>query len=363
MNPAIRRLLYALLPLLALVSTGTVGYVLLGHGRWSMSDALYMTVITLSTVGFAELNDMAKVPGARGLTVALIVGGVGTLAYVQGNVTALLVEGVIGQAFRRNRMRKAIDALNGHIVVAGTGSTGRHAVEELLATRTPFVVIDRDQAHLQRISDELAEGKLLYVHGDATEDHVLLAAGVQRARGVVAALTHDKDNLFVTLSARSLNAGARIVAKVTEVDAGPKMIKAGATSVVNPTMIGGRRMASECIRPEVNEFLDQMLRDKDKNLRLEEVAVPAGSSLVGAALKDTPIRRETRVLVVAVRDASRVFTYNPDPDFALLEGSILIVMGETDSIVKLRQLVVDSVARPTIEPAQGPGGRSLRPPT
>src|SRR5580704_10738318 len=287
MNPAIRRLFYAFLSLLILVSGGTVGFAALGHGRWSLGDSAYMTVITLSTVGFAELNDMGKVPGARGLTVALIVGGVGTLAYVQGNVTALLVEGVIGQAFRRNRMRKAIDALNGHIVVAGTGSTGRHAVEELLATRTPFVVIDRDHAHLERISEEMADGKLLFVHGDATEDHVLLAAGVQRARGVVAALTHDKDNLFVTLSARSLNAGARIVAKVTE---------AGASSVVNPTMIGGRRMASECIRPEVNEFLDQMLRDKDKNLRLEEVSIPLGSTLAATALKDTAIRRETRVL-------------------------------------------------------------------
>jgi voltage-gated potassium channel len=362
MNPTVRRLLYALAALLVLLSTGTIGYKLLGHGRWSIADCVYMTVITLSTVGFAELNDMAKVPGARALTVGLIVGGVGTLAYVQGNVTALLVEGVIGQAFRRNRMRKAIEALNGHIVVAGTGSTGRHAVEELVATRTPFVVIDLDQGHLERLSEEVAEGKLLYVHGDATEDHVLLAAGVQRARGVVAALTHDKDNLFVTLSARSLNAAARIVAKVTEVDAGPKMIKAGASSVVNPTMIGGRRMASECIRPEVNEFLDQMLRDKDKNLRLEEVAIPAGSSLVGAALKDTPIRRETRVLVVAVRDPNRVFTYNPDPDFALTEGAILIVMGETDSVVKLRQLVAESIVRPTLEPAQGPPGRSLRPP-
>jgi voltage-gated potassium channel len=361
MNPAVRRLLYALGALLTLVTIGTVGYAILGHGRWTFGDCVYMTVITLSTVGFAELNDMARVPGARALTVGLIVGGVGTLAYVQGNVTALLVEGVIGQAFRRNRMRKAIDELKGHIVVAGAGSTGRHAVEELLVTRTPFVVIDRDHAHLERISEELADGKLLFVHGDATEDHVLLAAGVGRARGVVAALTHDKDNLFVTLSARSLNAGARIVAKVTEVETVPKMIKAGATSVVNPTMIGGRRMASECIRPEVNEFLDQMLRDRDKNLRLEEVVIPPASTLAGTALKDTPIRRETRVLVVAVRDLNRVFIYNPEPDLVLQEGTTLIVMGETDSIVKLRQLVTDSVVRPTIEPAQ-PGGRSLRPP-
>jgi voltage-gated potassium channel len=126
-------------------------------------------------------------------------------------------------------------------------------------------------------------------------------------------------------------------------------------------MIGGRRMASECIRPEVNEFLDQMLRDRDKNLRLEEVAIPTGSSLVGMALKDTAIRRETRVLVVAVRDSHCVFTYNPEPDFVLQDGTILIVMGETDSVVKLRQLVAESLARPTIEPPQV-GGRSMRPP-
>jgi len=290
MNPAIRRMLYALLALIVLVAIGSAGYDVLGHGHWSLGDCVYMTVITLSTVGFAELNDMARVPGARALTIGLIVGGVGTLAYVQGNVTALLVEGVIGQAFRRTRMRKAIEALNGHVVVAGTGSTGRHAVEELVATKTPFVAIDRDLGHLERLSHEVAEGRLLYIHGDATEDHVLLAAGVQRARGVVAALTHDKDNLYVTLSARSLNAAARIVTKVTEVDAAPKMLKAGATSIVNPSMIGGRRLASEVIRPEVNEFLDQMLRDKDKNLRLEEVAVPIGSAIAGMALKDTTIR-------------------------------------------------------------------------
>ena len=352
MNPAIRRLLIALGVLHSLVLAGATGYWLLGHGRWRFDECVYMTVITLSTVGFGELSRMNEVPGARLLTLTLIVSGVGALAYVQGNLTALLVEGALGQAFRRNRMRKAIEALTGHIVVAGAGSTGRHALEELVLTQTPFVVIDRDLPHLLRLSEDLAHGKLLYVHGDATEDHALIAAGVARARGVVAALTHDKDNLFVTLSARSLNAGARIVSKITETEAGPKMVRAGATSVVNPTMIGGRRMASECIRPVVNEFLDHMLRDKSKNLRLEEVIIPAGSAYVGTALKDTPIRRETKILVVAIRDVHRAFTYNPEPDLILLEGTTLIVMGETESVVKLRQMVADSIPRPTIEPAK-----------
>lgn len=339
MNASIRRLLGALGFFLVLVFGGASGYFLLGHGRWKFGECVYMTIITLSTVGFGELSKMSEVPGARGLTIGLIVGGIGALAYVQGNLTALLVEGAIGQAIRKNRMRKKVDGLSKHIVVAGAGSTGKHVLEELLLTQTPFVVIDRDLAHLEQLSEVLSGGKMLYVHGDATDDHFLIDAGVKRARGVVAALTHDKDNLYVTLSARSLNATARIVAKVTENEAGPKMLKAGATSVVNPTMIGGFRMASELIRPEVNEFLDLMLRDKEKNLRLEEVVIPASSSFVGLMLKDTPIRQKTKLLVIAVRGDDRAFTYNPEPDFVILEGTTLIVMGETESILKLRKIV------------------------
>ena len=339
MHASIRRLIAAVGVFAALVATGTVGYFALGDGRWTFGDCAYMTVITISTVGFFELGHMRDVPGARALTVGLIIGGVGVLAYMQSNLTALLVEGVIGQAWRRRRMQKEIEKLGAHVVVAGAGGTGKHVIEELVATRTPFVVIDRSDHQLRAVSDDLCGGKMLYVHGDATLDHVLVAAGVQRARGVVAALTHDKDNLYVTLSARSLNAAARIVSKVVEDEAGAKIVKAGATAIVNPTMIGARRLAGELIRPEVHEFLDQMLRDKDRNLRIEDIVVPRGSSFVGLALKDTPIRRETRALVVAVRAGDRTFSYNPDPELVIGEGTTLIVLGEADSIVKLRALV------------------------
>jgi voltage-gated potassium channel len=338
-NRSLRRLFVAVGVFAGLVAVGTVGYFALGHGHWSLADCAYMTVITISTVGFYELGHMAEVPGARALTVGLIVSGVGVLAYAQSNLTAILVEGVIGQALRRRRMQKEIAKLSGHIVVAGAGGTGKHVVEELFATQTPFVVIDRSDQVLRQVSEDLCGGKMLYVHGDATHDSVLGTAGVVRARGVVAALTHDKDNLYVTLSARSLNPTARIVSKVVEDEAGAKIVKAGASSTVNPTMIGARRLAGELIRPEVHEFLDQMVRDKDKNLRLEEVIVGPGSSFVGTALKDTPIRRETRALVVAVRGDDRVFTYNPEPDYVIGAGTTLIVLGEADSIVKLRQLV------------------------
>lgn len=339
MHGSIRRLVVALGVFVALVAIGTVGYFLLGRGEWDLPDCAYMTVITISTVGFYELGHLKQVPGARALTIGLIISGVGVLAYMQSNLTALLVEGVIGQAWRRRRMQRDIAKLSGHIVVAGAGGTGKHVVEELVATQTPFVVIDRAEETLRELSADLCAGKMLYVHGDATQDHVLLSAGIERARGVVAALTEDKDNLYVTLSARSLNAHARIVSKVVEDEAAPKILKAGASSIVNPTMIGARRLAGELIRPEVHEFLDLMVRDKDKNLRLEEVPVERGSSFVGMALKDTPIRRETRALVVAVRGADRVFRYNPEPDHVITEGTTLIVLGEADSIVRLRTLV------------------------
>jgi voltage-gated potassium channel len=338
-NASLQRLFLALGAFAALVGVGTVGYFFLGAGRWTLADCAYMTVITISTVGFYELGHLTDVPGARLLTVGIILGGVGVLAYVQSNLTALLIEGVIGNVFRRRRMDREIAKLSQHIVVAGAGGTGRHVIEELRATATEFIVIDRNEEVLQEVAAEICEGKMLYVHGDATADHALLAAGVQRARGIVAALTTDKDNLYVTLSARSLNANARIVSKVVDDEATPKILKAGATATVNPTMIGARRLASELIRPEVNEFLDQMLRDKDKNLRLEEVTIEPASRLVGAMLKDTPIRRKTRALVVAVRATDRAFVYNPDPDYVIAAGTTLIVLGEAESIKQLREMV------------------------
>ena len=318
--------------------TGAIIYFALGRGRWTFSECLYMAVITISTVGFGELSLMRDVPGARGVTVGLIAGGLGVIAYFQANLTTLLLEGSIRQVLRRNRMRKNIIALRGHVVVAGAGSTGKHVIDELAATQRPFVVIERNREHAERLSQEVMGGEMLVVYGDATMDHVLLQAGVDRASGVVAALTLDKDNLFVTLSARSLNATARIVAKVVEEETGPKMLKAGATCVVSPAMIGGRRMASELVRPEVTGFLDQMLRDKERTLRIEEVVIRQGSKLVDVALKDSPIRRDSRALIIATRDTEGVFSSNPDPSVVMRLGWTLLAIGETDHIRRLREL-------------------------
>ena len=324
--------------LAVVISVGGLAIWAVGGGRWSLGDALYLAVNAVSTVGFYELEGMASVRFARAITVVIIISGLGTVAYFQSSLTALLVQGVIGRRFRVKRMQTRIEGLTDHIVIAGAGSTGLHVIEELDATDTPDVVVDRDRASLERIARELTSGRMLYVCGDATDDSVLQAAGITRCRGVVAALTEDRDNLYVTLSARSLNATARIVTKVIHTDAAPKMVRAGANATVSPNMMGGQRMASEMVRPTVVRFLDQMLAD-EAVLRLEEVTIPDGSWFVGKSLREVPIRAHTNLLVVALR-VDGTFLYNPEPSSRLDAGAVLVVLGESRNVGKLRELVV-----------------------
>lgn len=328
-----------MLVLVGMTLAGTGIIFLIGEGKWSLFDALYLVVNAVSTSGFREIDGMDKVPFARGFTIVIIMLGLVSVSYFQSNLTAILVQGVIAQRFRLRRMEKKVNELQNHIIVCGAGSTGIHVIEELYATKTPFVVIDRNREMLERISREISGGELLYVVGEATDDSTLMAAGITKASGVVTALTEDRDNLYVTLSARSLNATARIVAKVIAVDAAPKMIRAGANSTVSPNQIGGRRLASEIVRPTVVEFIDQMLHAKEDVLRLEEVMIPDGSWFVGRTLRDVPIRSETKLLVVALR-VDKKFIYNPEPSSVLEVGSMLVVLGAAPNVAKLRTMVV-----------------------
>lgn len=237
-------------------------------------------------------------------------------------------------------MQKDIDRLRGHIVVAGCGSTGRYVIEELYATRRPFVVVDRSEPRMREVAEEVCEGNMRFVVGDATHDQALLAAGIERASGVVAALTDDADNLYVTLSARALNANARIVTKTISSEAEGKMRRAGANAVVSPNTIGGKRMASELVRPEVVEFLDQMQR-ADHSLRLEDIAIPEHSSLVGKQLRDAAFRPRTKALVIATRDKDGSFHYNPGPETRIRAGLTLIVLGEHSDLETVRSIVAE----------------------
>jgi len=331
------RLVYAAMWLVIVVVVGAGGYHTIGDAHWTWGECIYFTIITLSTVGYGEtLDGFENIELARGWTVGLIVLGSGTLLYFISTLTAFIVEGDLGGALRRNRMKAKMDKLSDHYIVCGAGSTGTHVVEEFLASHMPFCVVDTSEERLAALAERIGTDKFLYIVGDASDDEVLREAGIERAIGVVAALHEDKDNLFVTITASALNPKLRIVAKAVEVSARPKLMRAGAKAVVSPTQIGGLRMASEAIRPRVVEFLDLMLRDPKKNLRIEEVTIPDGSSLVGSALKDTEIRKKTRVLVIAVRSPEGRYEYNPSPEEVLEKGSTLIVLAETAEMKRLR---------------------------
>lgn len=332
------RLVVAFLWLFGVVVVGAVGFHTFGAGRWSWTDCFYFTVITLSTVGFGEtLPGFHAHPYARAWTVGLIVLGSGTLVYFVSMLTAFIVEGDLGGALRRNRMNKQLQELKNHYIVCGAGTTGIHVIEEFVQCKMPFVAIDRDEERLLELAQRFGANTFLYIVGDAADDDALKAANVESAMGVVAALSEDKDNLFVTITVAALNPRARIVAKAVEVSARAKLMRAGAKAVVSPTQIGGLRLASEAIRPAVVEFLDLMLRDPKKNLRIEQVVVPDGSSLVGAELKDTNLRQKTKVLVIAVREADGRYEYNPEPTFLLGRGSTLVVLADTAEMAKLRE--------------------------
>lgn len=331
------RLVYAAMWLGIVVVVGATGFHAIGEGRWGWGDCLYFTIITLSTVGYAEtLAGIEDTELGRIWTVVQIVLGSGTLLYFISTLTAFIVEGDLQGALRRNRMKAKLDRLAGHYIVCGAGTTGIHVVEEFISSRTPFCVIDTNPDRLLELADRFGAEQFLYIVGDASDDATLREAGIERAAGVVASLHEDKDNLFVVVTAAALNPKARIVAKAVEVTSRNKLMLAGAKAVVAPTQIGGLRLASEAIRPKVVEFLDLMLRDPKKNLRIEEVTIPESSPIAGCQLKDTEIRKKTKVLVIAVRYPDGRYEYNPPPEQTLDPGATLIVLAETVEMKRLR---------------------------
>ncbi|MCP4674937.1 MAG: potassium channel protein [Deltaproteobacteria bacterium] len=324
---------------LVAVTIGTIGFWLVSGGDVSLGDCLYMTVITLSTVGYGEVIPMTA--AARVFASFLIIFGMGSLIYFGSTVVAFWIELDVQKARRRKRMQKTINQLGHHVIVCGGGTTGSHVVRELIAARTPFVIIENQEERIQDLKKNArSEGQeLVYIYGDATADETLEEAGLARARGLVAALPSDKDNLYIILSARQANPNLRIVARATEKDAPSKMLHAGADRVVSPNYIGGLRIASEMLRPQVVEFLDMMLRDQEQATRIEQVALPEDSPLVGKCLMETNIRKATDVLVIALREKNGNYTYNPGPEAVLTERCTLIVLGTMKSIIRLRDSI------------------------
>ena len=315
---ALRRLRFGLAALVGILVTGTVGYVLLG---FSVLDAVYQTVTTVSTVGFRELHPLST--GGQVFTIALILVGVSTALYTFTLVLEAVVEGQIAELVGRRRMDRQIARMSGHVIVCGFGRVGRNLTQFVAGAGEDVVVIENDGTRAAAAEDTGVH----VVRGDATTDEVLREAGVERARVLVSALNTDAANLFVTLTARSLREDLFIVARARIESSESKLAQAGADRVVNPQGIGGARMAAFVLQPHVAEFLDVVMHDGSLEFRLEEVPLPPESPLAGRSLRDAQIRDSTGALILALRDADGGFTTNPSPETLLGAGQILIAIG------------------------------------
>ncbi len=330
------RIIISVILILLVFVYGTVGYYFLTGSDWL--NCLYMTVITLSTVGYGELiQGMSARPEVRIFTIILILAGVGLLLYAFSTITAFLVEGELTDIIRRNKMNRKISKLKNHFIVCGAGSTGQHVIRELIDTNREFVVIEKNEQRLGNIEDF---EKILYIKGDATDDEILKKAGIEKARGLISVLSSDKDNLFVTISSRQLNPDIRIVSRGIETGVEKKLCKAGADDVVYPNQIGGMRIASEMIRPNVVSFLDYMLRDKEKAFRFEELAIKKDSGIAGKTIAESNLTEKAGIPILAIRKpGTEEYKLYPEPETELSPGTVLVVIGAKDTMKKLKGIV------------------------
>ena len=332
-----KRLIKGLIFTFITIAVGTAGYEILGGPEWSLLDSIYMTIITLTSVGFGEIQDLSDNPYARILTIFIILFGMGSILFVVSSITGFIVEGELTNVFGRRKMLKEISSLKNHFIVCGIGNTGYVVVKELIQTQRDFVVVDTDLKELEKLSET---DKILYINDDATNDKALVNAGIHEAQGLITILPDDKDNLFVTLTAKQLNPDLRIVSKGVEELTIKKLKLAGAASVVMPISIGGLRMVSELIRPAAVSFLDKMLRtQKGKSYRIDEIAIPAGSQFIGKTLSQADLLKGTRVLIVAMKVKDEDFTYNPDDKSVITDGTVIVTLGESTETKKVCELV------------------------
>jgi voltage-gated potassium channel len=323
----LRRLLAPLAVLLGLVVTGTAGYRLVEG--WSVLDALYMTVITITTVGFLEVHPMGT--AGRFFTMGLALGGVFTAFYAAAEFIRAVVTGEIRTVLGRQRMESRLEKLRGHLVVCGFGRMGRLVAEEFSAAGLDFVVVDREAKVLEGFA---LPGGIPLV-GEATADDVLRQAGVERARALVTAAASDADNLFITLSARLLNERLLIVARAESEGAEVKLRRAGASRVVSPYNIGGHRVAQAVLRPNAMDFIELATRTGHLELQIEETPVRPESPLAGQTLKTSPVRSEMGVIVVAIKKPDGKMAFNPSPEAVLEAGDILIALGRREQLDRL----------------------------
>ena len=306
---------------------GTVGYVVLEH--WSVLDALYMTVITLTTIGFLEVEPLDAV--GRAFTLSIIAFGLIAAFTAVTAIANAIATGELRESMRRRRMRQRIEALDDHYVICGYGRVGRAAADELTEASVDVVVVDSDPS----VGRDLEERGIAHIIGDATDDGILRQAGVEKARGLVAAIGSDATNVYITLSARSLNEQLFIVTRASGHEAAAKLTRAGANRVASPYLSIGRQMAFLALRPAVVDFVDHLMGTRGQGL--EEVVVGDGSALAGVKVADVPTDHPG-VTVLAVRKREGDLVPSPGPDVALEHGDLVILLGPQDALADLARV-------------------------
>ncbi len=314
-----------------LLALGTAGYMLIEG--WGLLDAIYMTVITFTTVGYGEVHEVSRV--GRVFTVALIFLGVGFFLYVFGSVTQFLVEGQIRVILGRRRLENQIKRLKGHYIVCGYGRIGRVLSKHLIQGKRAVVIIELNRDRIPVMDED----GIPYIVGEATDEDSLLKAGVERAKVLTTALATDADNVFLTLRAKQINPDLYVVARASQNSAKKTLYAAGANVVVSPYDIGARRMAHSILRPNVIHFLELAFANEDTDIHIEEVPVDAASELAGKSLKTSRIRQELNLIVISMRKADGSMLFNPKAEAVIEAGDTVIVVGKSEKLKKLVKLL------------------------
>jgi voltage-gated potassium channel len=331
MTPLMRRTALLLGAVAAVFAVGVAGY--MGLGGYSFLEAAYMTAMTMTTVGYGEVRPLP--PMARAFNTGYLLLSVGLLFLAIGTMTQALIEAQFGNYFGRRRVRKMIEKLSGHYIVCGFGRVGRGAAAELRQMGVPLVIVDRRE---DRVEWAMRQGYTSFL-GDSTRDETLKEAGIERARGLIAALATDADNLFAVISAKTLNPRLLVAARAAEEEAERKMRQVGADSVFAPYTMTGVRLAQSLLKPHVRQFLDFATTGPDLNFRIEQVEVMPGSDMHGKSLSDLRVRSELKVIVLAIRRSDGAMLFNPPAEEVVRERDYLIVMGEAEPLRKLESRV------------------------
>lgn len=336
MVEGIKKRLYILLTsILLTIMAGGSGYYVIFMGERSFLDCVYMTVISLTSVGYGEVVPVTGNPVAQFYTMGLLIFGMGIILYAISSFTAILIEGELSGMLRRNKMERKIKGLKRHYIVCGGGETGLPLIEEILKNNEEAVLIDYDPESAAR---HQFRDSILYIKGDATDDQNLISAGIDHATGIIISLPSDKDNLYITMTARMMSPKIRIISRMTNPKMREKLIKAGADGVVSPNFIGALRMASEMLRPVTVSFLDTMLRSGDGTLRMHDLPITEKSGSIGKQIQSLDLNKKFKLLLLGLKIGGEML-FNPSEETELQEGMTLIVMGKSADITKAKNQI------------------------